>query len=404
VRTSKPEVTLPSRGRATRHRTTAERVVHALSWRLEALRGRIEERTPSFLPVLGELRESTGRGTVELARDLVDAWRVFGIKPRDYAALMLQEVPRERWRDFIVDEDLTRFMNKTLDPEDRLLSRDKAAFGEFDRKRGLPWLPTLAVIGRREGPAIEGAAVVEREDQLWPLLRELGETRDLALKPSCGQRGSGFFRVSSRGEIRAADGDVITRETLARATFGYTHRLGDFGYLVQEALSPHQDIIELTGVDALTSVRVVTGLKDGVPHVLESFLKIPGPGRLTDNFRDGETGTLIVGFDPTTGRLTPSVGLLRPGYRHVLERTSVAPVTGRRTEGAELPRWKEAVDIAFRAALVHPRTATMGWDVALAASGWFILDGNPNWGPGWQPCSKTGSRPVLAALYPDDFR
>lgn len=390
-------------GAMTGQRKITDRIALALSWRLEALRGLIEARTPFFLPVLRELRAATGRDTVELARSLVDAWRCFGVKPRDYAALMLQEVPRERWRDYIVDADLTRFMNKTLDREDRLLSRDKAAFAEADRKRGLPWLPTLAVVGRREGPAIEGAAMVEREEQLWPLLRELGKGRDLALKPSCGQRGSGFFRVSSRGEIRDGDGRVIAPEQLARATFRYTHPLGDFGYLVQEALTPHPEIVELTGSDALTTVRVVTGLKDGRLHVIESFLKIPGPGRLTDNFRDGETGTLIAGFDPTTGRLTESVGLIRPGHRHVLERTAVAPVSGRRTAGAELPRWKEAVDIAFRAALAHPRTATMGWDVALAASGWFILDGNPNWGPGWQPCSETGSRPVLAALYPDDF-
>ncbi len=389
---------------ATRRRPLTARISHGLGWRLEAMRQRIGEKTPFFLPVLRELRATTGRSKVELARELVVAWREFGVAPRDFAALMLQEVPRERWHDFIVGDDLTRFMNKTLDREDRLLSRDKAAFGEFDRKRGLPWLPTLAVVGRREGPAIEGAAVVEREAQLWPLLRELGKDRDLALKPSCGQRGSGFFRVSADGEIQSGDGHAITPEALAKATLSYTHRLGDFGYLVQPALAPHPDIVELTGSNALTTVRVVTGLKDGMPHVIESFLKIPGPGRLTDNFRDGETGTLIAGFDPTTGCLTESVGLLRPGHRHVLELTAVAPATGRRTAGAELPRWKEAVDIAFRAALAHPRTATMGWDVALAASGWFILDGNPNWGPGWQPCSETGSRPILAALYPDDFR
>jgi hypothetical protein len=150
-------------------------------------------------------------------------------------------------------------------------------------------------------------------------------------------------------------------------------------------------------------VRVVTALKDGVPHVIESFLKIPGPGRLTDNFRDGETGTLIAGFDPLSGRLSDLVGLLRPGNRYVLERTSVHPVSGEHMTGAELPRWREAVDLAYRAALAHSRTTTMGWDIALAADGWFILDGNPNWGPGWQPGSVDGVRPLLAELFPEDF-
>ncbi|HET9063637.1 MAG TPA: hypothetical protein VFO62_10150 [Candidatus Binatia bacterium] len=51
----------------------------------------------------------------------------------------------------------------------------------------------------------------------------------------------------------------------------------------------------------------------------------------------------------------------------------------------------------------QPRSVALGWDIAIADSGCVILDGNPNWGPGWQPCAPEGVRALLARLYPDDF-
>lgn len=383
------------------------RMLHAVRWRAQAARQRLAARSPQFLPVLLELRAATGRGLVDLTRDLRDAARLHGVNAHDFANLMLWEVPKERWREYIVGDDLERFLKKTLDPEDRTLSRDKAAFAEADRKNGLPWLPTLAVINRQEGIEIDGAKTVANETQLWSALEELGRDggteRDLVIKPSCGERGKGFFRLTGTS-IRDGDGAEIERDRFASIVLDYTHRLGNFGYLVQPALRPHRDIVELTGIDSLASVRVVTALKDDRPHVIESFLKIPGPGRLTDNFLSGSKGTTITRFDPQTGRLTDVVGLLRSRFRHVLERSSVHPITGRRIEGETLPSWREALDVAFRAARAHPRSVAIGWDVALAESGCVILDGNPNWGPGWEPCDPQGVRPRLARLFPEDFR
>jgi hypothetical protein len=126
---------------------------------------------------------------------------------------------------------------------------------------------------------------------------------------------------------------------------------------------------------------------------------------LVDNFRYGSLGTMLAGVDPTSGRLTPLVGLLRPGNRYVLERCDVHPATGRRIAGSAIPRWDEAVEISRRAALAHPRTATLGWDLALTPAGWIVLDFNPIWGPtGGEACTREGIRPILARMYPDAWR
>lgn len=319
--------------------------------------------------------------------------------------MLLWDVPRSRWCDFVVGAELNPFLDATLDAEDRRLSRDKAAVAARDAALGLPWLPTLAVVNRREGAKIDGAVAIEDPDALWPTLRSLGRDRDLVLKPSCGRQGTGFFHVSIDGRVRDGAGDDCTPTDLARWIFSYTHRLGAYGYLVQEALRPHPDMVALTGVDELSTVRVVTALSNGVVDFVEIFLKVPAPGRLTDNFRYGSLGTMLAGVEPQSGRLTALVGLLNPANRYVLERCAVHPATGRHIEGKTIPFWGEAVEIARRAALAHPRTATLGWDLALTPDGWVVLDFNPIWGPtGGEACTREGIRPILARMFPGAWR
>jgi hypothetical protein len=369
------------------------------------MRDRARKKHPNFLPILHEIHAATGRSRIGVGIDLARAWREHGIDPGNFAAMLLWDVPRERWRDFVVGKELNRFIEATLDPDDRRLSRDKVAIAARDATFGLPWLPTLAVVNRREGARIEGAVSIDRREQLWPTLREIARGRDLALKPACGRQGAGFFLVSADARARDGDGREISKENLTEAVFSYTHRLGAYGYVVQEALAPAREMVELTGVDALASVRVVTALHPGGVDFIEAFLKIPAPGRLVDNFRYGAHGTMLASVDPVSGRLTALVGLLRPGHRYVLERTPKHPVTHRQIEGSTVPRWSEAVELSKRAALAHPHTATLGWDLALTPTGWVVLDFNPIWGPtGGEACTRQGIRPLLARLYPNAWQ
>jgi hypothetical protein len=381
------------------------RVGHALRWRLAALREKAAKRTSNFLPIVRELSATTQQGTLRAAADLIEAWRKHGIDPSNFAAMLLWDVPRSRWPDFVIGTELNRFLDATLDPEDRRLSRDKAAIAARDAALGLAWLPTLAVANRREGAEIDGAVAIDDPAELWPTVRALGHDRDLVLKPSCGRQGAGFFHVSTDGRARDGAGLDITPAALEKAVFSYKHSLGDYGYLLQEALVPHSEMVALTGVEELSTVRVVTALSNGVVDFIEIFLKIPAPGCLTDNFRYGSLGTMLASVDPTSGDLTALVGLLRAENRYVLERCAAHPATGRRIEGRTIPQWQDAIEISRRAALAHPRTATLGWDLALTPRGWIVLDFNPIWGPtGGEACTREGIRPILARLYPEAWR
>lgn len=380
------------------------RVARGVAWRLDALRQRLYEVTPYLLPVVRELRSVTGRGWHDLTRDVVAAWWRTGCDPETFAALQIWLVPRARWSDFILGGEFARFLTETLDPADRVLSRDKAAFAAFDRARGVPWLPTLAVVDRGCGVDIEGAIPVRSRGKLWPVLDELASERALVLKPACGRRGDGFFRVGTNGIVHDGRRTVLSRDAVTDAVFGYRHRHGRFGYVVQPALSSHPDMVALTGIRVLATVRVATAVSNGHVHIVESFLKVPGPMSLIDNFRDGSTGTMVSGFDPETGILTDLVGLLTPGHRFVLESTPVHRRTGCQLAGKRFPRAADVIEVARRAALAHPNSASMGWDIAIASDGLFVLDGNPDWGPPWQPQSAEGPRLLLSRLFPRYFR
>jgi hypothetical protein len=354
--------------------------------------------------MIREISTATKRSTAAVAADLLSAWLRNGIHPRSFVGNLMWEVPVERRPEFVVGTEIERFFAATIDVADRLLIRDKAAFSDHARRRGMPWLPTLAIVNRREDPPIDGAVIVDRPSDLVATLDRLADGHDVFLKPSCGKQGRGVYRYARGGRTRNADGDEVALRDFVEMVFAYRHPDGDFGYVVQRALDPHPDMIELTEIDVLATMRVVTAVRDGETHILQFLLKIPAPGRVTDNVRGGTTGTMIAGVNPATGALLDLVGILRPGNRFVRERTAVHPVTGRRIGGRELPAWRNVLDLARRAALLHPRTATLGWDVGLTPDGWVFLDVNAMWGTAG-PSVRTGEamKTTLARLFPEHF-
>jgi hypothetical protein len=388
-----------------RRRSWSERLVHGIAWRLARARSRVRDRIPPYLRVVRELHATTGRSSGALAADMLAAWRNQGFEPADYAALMLWDVPELRRPDYLVSKTLDPFLESLLDPADLLLGRDKAAFAAHDAARGVPWLPTLAVVNRHEGGAVSGVPSIERPEDLWPALRALADDRAVALKPAFGLQGRGFFVVSPSGEVVDADSRPVSEHELVDHVFHYALRGTHYGYLVQPFVRSHERMAALTGVDALSTLRIVTVRHPSGNFLLQTFLKIPAPGRLTDNFRRGVSGTFIVGVDPRTGVLGDCVGLAFAGARHAIARADVHPLTGKRIAGEPLPMWSECSSVAERAAAAHPRSPIFGWDVGLAPEGWFVLDPNPRWGPiAGQVTTREGLRPKLAALYPDYWK
>jgi hypothetical protein len=351
--------------------------------------------------LVGETATVSERSRGRIARDMAAASMRASITPQMFAGQMMWAVPPERHGDFIRGRELDPFFAATLDPIDRKLMQDKAAYADHLHRVGLPCVPTLAVVHRSAGDMPADVLHVERIADLRNRLVAVAAGRDLLLKPAIGKQGHGIYRVASSGDVVGVDGEAVDFERFAANVFDYRHPAGDCGYVVQPFLTSHPDLVRLSGCDALATLRVITARCGDTARVLAAFLKFPARGKLTNNFVGGVTGSVLMDVDPSSGRFGPVVGLLRPGFRFAIEQCAVYPSSGRRIENERLPAWEEARELAERGAALHPDTATLGWDLAYATTGWTVLEANTMWGPGGpQAASQRGLRPVLREAFP----
>ncbi len=257
------------------------------------------------------------------------------------------------------------------------LAHDKVLFAEWLTQRGLPVPATIAVFDR-SGPGwtADGSLLPEAAD--WIRLLS-GLQRDLVLKPIRGHLGY-EVRVlrPDGGGFRSGGGPVISPAeivaTMAASRFD--------GFVLQERLRPHREIVALTGSEALQTLRITTlADADGRPWAVAPFLRIASGSSDIDNFRGGTSGNLVAPLHLEDGRLFRGLGA-EPGGRGLREIVH-HPDTGREIEGFEVPGWNAALDLALRAARESLPLHTVGWDIAPTENGPVIVEANPQWNPAW---------------------
>jgi hypothetical protein len=144
------------------------------------------------------------------------------------------------------------------------------------------------------------------------------------------------------------------------------------GWILQEPLSPHPDIMALTGSDKISGLRVHSFLSAQSTRVIKAIFKINIGQRDSDNFEHGASGNMLGAVDIASGRVMRAisgVGLdQRVNPRH--------PVTGADIVGFALPNWSDVVDLVGEAQKAFPGFICPGWDVALCADGPKILEVN----------------------------
>ena len=149
-----------------------------------------------------------------------------------------------------------------------------------------------------------------------------------------------------------------------------------YGYIFQDAVAPHPDVVALTGSQTLSTVRVVTVNHDDTPQVLYTLWKLPGPTAMSDNF--WQKGSLIALVEPTSGR----VEKIRYGSGPDTQWVQSHPVTGTPLQGATLPCWQSVRDLALAAHATVPDNGILGWDIAITPQGAVMIECNENTGHG----------------------
>ena len=305
------------------------------------------------------------RVAIRLVRMVRDGWEMAELvllgllDPREGPA-------REAWA--VRRIDLADAQDAINPPEEVERIGDKRWFATMAAEHDLP-TPRVVETLRRSGT--DAGTVAE-----WAGRLRAVAPAETVVKPLSGMGARGV-RVLTR------DGDGVVDHAGVRLSWHElaTAMLADAdAFVVQPRLRSHPVLRELTGQEALQTLRIITLLpRSGPAEVLYAVLRIATGGAAVDNFRvggGGATGNLIARVQPD-GTLAAPLRLASNG--HGLARVDRHPDSGHLLTGAAVPGWEECRALAQRAAAVFPKLPCVGWDIAPTADGPVIVEANGGW-------------------------
>ena len=140
---------------------------------------------------------------------------------------------------------------------------------------------------------------------------------------------------------------------------------GNNNFELEEVIKQHPDVSKIYP-DAINTVRIVTILKDGTPHVICSYFRI-GNGKFVDNFN---SGGMVAPVDEKTGEVMDRA---IDKNKNLYE---THPQTGAKIIGFKFPDWDKAINMCKEAAKVVPQMGYVGWDVCFTPDGPIFVEGN----------------------------
>jgi hypothetical protein len=198
-------------------------------------------------------------------------------------------------------------------------------------------------------------------------------TGNLVLKVAAGKCGKGV-------EIRNAN--EFSADTLIEF-------MQKQGYdLAEEFIVQHIDMSALSP-SAVNTVRIFTQLDNNYQvHILGCRLRI-SINSPVDNLAAGNAAAPI---DERSGIVSgPAV------FSDITKADiDIHPITHTPIVGFQIPFWNETMEMAHKAALMHPENKSIGWDIAITPDGPDLIEGNHDWCKLlWQLPVKKGLKPML---------
>ena len=270
-------------------------------------------------------------------------------------------------------EELLAIQSRLNPPHLHTLTDDKIRFHAHCLASGLPVPKTYAVYDQHDSthrilPTLRGLPCVES------FMRDAPATAFI-VKPVDGVHGDGVVRLTRDAAAWHNNrGEVVTPQWLVMHMDGsdYTR------WMFQELVRGHSDLGELSGTDALQTVRVVTSVDQaGDAKILAARLRLICGNKAHDNFNYGRTGNLIANLDVRTGVVQSVVG----GSPERTEMVAMTrhPITGRELTGFRVPQWDAAQSLVLAAAKAFLPLQAIGWDVAITPNEPCLIEANATW-------------------------
>ncbi len=197
-------------------------------------------------------------------------------------------------------------------------------------------------------------------------LLELAREAPVVLKPACGAEGKGVIMLRNTGASILANGSARTvddMQTLISSLDDYvvTEFVKQGAYA--SALYPR----------TTNTIRLLTMMD---PDTQEPFIPMAlqrigtAASEPVDNWH---AGGIEASIDLESGVLGPAVG--REGTDRLVSHAK-HPDTGTQIVGAQVPYWREIKDTILRTVRLMPYLTQVGWDIAVADDGPWVIEGN----------------------------
>lgn len=206
------------------------------------------------------------------------------------------------------------------------------------------------------------------------LVHTVADLKDLVSNPKVVDSILG--NVSGKLVFKVADGqcgaqvEIRDCEEFTSDSLIEYMKTTDYG-LVEEFIIQHPYLNRLSP-SAVNTIRIITQLnQQGKVDILGCRFRI-SVNSPVDNMA---AGNLAAPIDEATGVVNG------PGVYSDITKADreYHPVTKVRIRGFKIPYWKQALDLAREAALLHPENRSIGWDIVITDKGPGLIEGNHDW-------------------------
>jgi hypothetical protein len=257
------------------------------------------------------------------------------------------------------------------------LLKDKGIFYRYCMALGVP-IPKLYAIFLKKvaGWSCGSPVLTSRED--WKKLFDCQLPEAFIVKPAQGAYGEGL-NIFSRSNKRFIDASGQAYESVDLYDALLSNPQHE-SFIIQEQLNNHPELIRLTGIQALQTVRFITIVdKNSRCSILHAHFKPIIGQYFVDTFIDGLTGNVEAAISLNDGFLKPANQIMANGSGPTI--IPIHPKTGIPFEGFQLPLWPQTCRLVKETSLKFLPIRTIGWDVAITPDGPLIVEGNIWWDP-----------------------
>lgn len=317
--------------------------------------------------------------SLEIILKLLLARLRYGFGPSHFLLFNLQDRPYNSWNTYFETDGTIRPIMKVANRTSRSskIVQDKLLASQILLDKGISVAPISAVLGRSE--------TTHTSTYTWPVINDRDELsrfldsdicpKELFSKPVRGSGGDRVIVATRNDQDWLVEKIHLSTNAMAELLLQGNN---EYGRLLQPRLRNHNSIERLAGTSGLSTLRVITAIQNGEPHLIAATQKLVGPDNTTDNFLGGTTGNIIAAVDISSGIL--GLGYGRTGNdRFFLSKLDAHPGTGERIIGTPIPMWNELVDITLRAALAFKEQPFLGFDIVSTTDGPMVLEANTEW-------------------------